>query len=309
MAPITLQSQSWIENGDMARDDRKDLLGQEYLKFCYSRLLSPNERSRATVDARHPLWLSFIQDMLASKYVFQQIPPGLTNTAQLHIRQAATSIGNLWSGTIYEKSFKHLVMNALRLRLAPERFRRQQERSQKPATVPDESNDARGMPRSRWSYLVTERFDELAQLCYRDDISDRRTHNRMQGIMASLGRLKALEHKSKEPSYIPKLSVQQEMAVSKASGDCAMSDIGMEDEIRSIDDDDDDDDKDGEWAPDDEYDELATDEFDGRDHPPSTRVANLTSISRAKTIHPLNQAESRSVGCSQSSRSLPILLT
>ncbi|KAK3812881.1 MAG: hypothetical protein J3Q66DRAFT_371462 [Benniella sp.] len=225
-APIT--QQALIETGASSPDDRYKLLGPENLKFWFSRLLSPGER--ATAGDSHPLWRSLLEDITASGYDFQKIPSGLTSTAQLHVQQAATAIGNLWSGPIYAKSFKHLVTNALRLRLAPERFRKWQargraqkvnEQDQVQDQVQDEDqdeteSDTRNMPRNQWTYLISRRLDELAEVCRRDDFTDDKTHRRIKGIMLSLQRLKRLERGvSEEPSLIPKLSVRQQMALAE----------------------------------------------------------------------------------------------
>ncbi|KAF9346914.1 hypothetical protein BGX34_003525, partial [Mortierella sp. NVP85] len=220
VAPITQQTS--IETGASSPDDRYKLLGQENLKFWFARLLSPGER--ATAGDSHPLWRSLLEDIRASGYVFQKIPSGLTSTAQLHIQQAATSIGNLWSGSIYAKSFKHLVKNALRLRLAPERFRKWEARGRARKAVNDQDpgqdetkSDTRNMPQTQRTYLISSRLDELAEVCRRDDFSDDKTYCRIQGIMLSLQRLKGLERRvSDQPSLIPKLSIRQKAAVAKA---------------------------------------------------------------------------------------------
>ncbi|KAI8355837.1 hypothetical protein B0O80DRAFT_448080 [Mortierella sp. GBAus27b] len=280
VAPIT--GQNAIEIGASSHDDRFKLLGQENLKFWFTRLLSPGGGTTAATD-RHPLWASLLQDIKASEYQFQQIPPGLTHTAQLHIQQAATGIGNLWTSDIYSKSFKHLSMNALRLRLAPNRFRRGQAKGGKQTATCIEQDEGKEnsvkMPRSQWSRLVSGCLDELATVCRREDFSDDKTHSRVQGIMMSLGRLKRHEYqKPDEPSFIPKLSVRHAMAVAKVQqeqqqhhlhdvdGAVVASDgnIGgvdqmlLDADLEAIDDDDDD------WELDEEYENLVADEFDSR---------------------------------------------
>ncbi|KAI8347700.1 hypothetical protein B0O80DRAFT_209231 [Mortierella sp. GBAus27b] len=150
VAPITMQSS--IENGATSPDDRFKLLGSENLKFWFSRLLAPGG-GRASATGNHPLWASFLEGIRGSGYQFQQIPPGLSSTAGLHIQQAATSIGNLWSGNIYNKSFKHLALNALRLQLAPNRFIKGQIKKDKQTVsgvdLEQKGNNADKMPRSQ----------------------------------------------------------------------------------------------------------------------------------------------------------------
>jgi len=216
-APVMVQAT--IENGSTNPNDLHKMLGQENLKFWFARLLSPGGRTTDEGNL-HPLWASFLADIRSSGYQFEQIPSGLAHTAQLHIQQAATSIGNLWSGPLYTKAFKHLVKNSLRLRLAPERFRRSQQTRRPPKATRDEDedeNETRKMSRSQWSLLVARRLDELAEVCRKVDMSDEKTCSRIRGIMSSLQRLKKLEHRvSDEPSLIAKLSVRQQMALAEA---------------------------------------------------------------------------------------------
>ena len=231
-APVMVQAS--IENGSTNPNDLYKMLGQENLKFWFTRLLSPG--GRATDEGNpHPLWTSFLADIRISGYKFEQIPRGLTNTAQLHIQQAATSIGNLWSGPIYKKAFKHLVTNALRLRLAPERFRRSQRTRRPPkATRDEDESETRKMPRSQWSLLVARRLDELAEVCRKDDMSDEKTCSRIRGIMLSLQCLKKLERRvSDEPSLIPKLSVRQLMALAEAKKEAGKEQQGQLDQDHS----------------------------------------------------------------------------
>ena len=167
-------------------DERYKLLGQENLKFWHTRLLSPGAGSAATSSDMHPVWSLILEDIRASGYEFRQSPPGLPHTIQLHIQQAATSIGNLWSGSIYEKSFKYLAMNALRLRLAPNRFRKWQSRGRAHASANDDKTttskkNVGKMSRSHWNYLVAQRLDELAEMGYREDLTDEKIQGREIG--------------------------------------------------------------------------------------------------------------------------------
>ncbi|KAK3808801.1 MAG: hypothetical protein J3Q66DRAFT_374311 [Benniella sp.] len=133
---------------------------------------------RATAGDSHLLWRSLLEDITASSYDFQKIPSGLTSTAQLH----------------------------------------DQVQDQVQDEDQDETeSDTRNMPRNQWTYLISRRLDELAEVCRRDDFTDDKTHRRIKGIMLSLQRLKRLERGvSEEPSLIPKLSVRQQMALAEA---------------------------------------------------------------------------------------------
>jgi hypothetical protein len=236
----------------------------------------------------------------------------------------------LWSGDIYTKSFKHLATNALRLRLAPNRFRQGQAKRGKQKSVSADRNEGKKssgeMPRSQWSYLVSERLDELASICRRGDLSNEKTHSRVQGIMYSLRRLKTLEPKEpEERSFIPKLPIRQAMALAKASEaerqqhdqqdqqlqefeqdlyqhlrqpagtQNHLHDIGsvavasddndggadrmlLDAELHDIESIDDADDDDREWAPDEEYGDLA-DEFDSQYRPPEHEVGQVNKDS------------------------------
>lgn len=299
-APITQQAS--IETGASSPDDRYKLLGQENLKFWFARLLSPGER--ASAGDSHPLWRSLLEDIRASGYVFEKIPPGLTSTAQLHIQQAATSIGNLWSGSIYTKSFKYLVTNALRLRLAPERFRKWQARGrvQKAANAQDQhqdededetESDTRRMPRTQWKYLIARRLDELAEVCRRNDLTDNKSNSRIQGIILGLQRLKRLERTvSDEPSFIPKLSVRQEAAKAKAVEEGERMQQGQQDDDAGSECMDDDDDDDGASLPDEEDNEAAANEFDDNYQSPEQDAEDAASNTEA----PVQEATAETSG-------------
>ena len=323
-APITQQAS--IETGASSPDDQYKLLGQENLKFWFSRLLSPGDR--ATAGDSHPLWMSLLEPISTSGYTFQKIPSGLSSTAQIHIQQAATSIGNLWSGSVYTKSVKHLVTNALRLRLAPQRFRKWQTRGRVRKAVNDQDqdqdeteSDTCNMPRTQWTYLISRRLDELAEVYRRDDFTDDKTHCRIQGIMSSLQRLKRLERGvSDEPSLIPKLSVRKQMALAEAKKEAEKEQQGQQQELLTrhpstatenysffdnvapddnrgnveqkmdagLDDDDDNDtgsdymdDDDGALVPDDEEYEVAVNEFDNNYEPLEQDVEDVISNNNA----------------------------
>ncbi|KAF9971036.1 hypothetical protein BGZ75_002038, partial [Mortierella antarctica] len=129
VAAITKRLQNSIEaNAGLPRtlqDERFRILSSDYIKKTLTGVRSETTSTSAPgkVDST-PLWTAIAEQVATAGYSFQPTPKGLSHTAAIHVQQAAVSVSNHWSHAHYKKSFKYTALNALRLLLAPSRFRR-----------------------------------------------------------------------------------------------------------------------------------------------------------------------------------------
>ncbi|KAF9927342.1 hypothetical protein BGZ65_006820 [Modicella reniformis] len=128
VASVSKTVQDFIEantvRGHSLQEDCFKLLGDEFLKAFHTRFMSDSSSSEATsttshaTQDRHPIWTAIFDMIEGSKYEFIKSRSGMSQTIQQHIQQAA-----------------YLVLNSLRLQLAPRRFVRYEEIRKKKAEV------------------------------------------------------------------------------------------------------------------------------------------------------------------------------
>ena len=147
VAPVTRTVREAIETNASRprtfRDDRFKLLDQEHLKRSYTQVVKAASNPAVLTDVAndpHPLWTKIVSAVTTTGYKFQPPPAGLSQTSQIHTQQAATSIENHWSEELYQKSFRYTVLNALRLRLTPKRFKDNEDRRMAKAQEKAEGN-------------------------------------------------------------------------------------------------------------------------------------------------------------------------
>ncbi|KAF9344412.1 hypothetical protein BGX34_005696, partial [Mortierella sp. NVP85] len=241
VAPLTRSVCDSIElNASRSRslqDDRFKLLNHEHLKRSYTQVIKAASDPETLIDMTddaHPLWTSIVSDIVATEYSFQPPPNGLSQTTQVHIQQAAKSIENHWSATLYQKSFRYTVLNALRLRLAPERFKKNEQRriakavekskaktdaKEEAEAEAEEDAEQRPEPFSlmRWRGLIKDRFNELGRVVRKHD-TDETAMPRVSAILKSLRHLKEKEPQCSDgpPKLIEKISLRQREAQARA---------------------------------------------------------------------------------------------
>ena len=245
VAAITKDLQNSIEqNASRSRalqDERFRILSSHYIQKTLTRVRSETTSTSAPdkVDST-PLWTAIAEQVATSGYPFQPTPTGLSNTAQLHVKQAAVSVNNHWSLANYKKSFKYTALNALRLLLAPNRFRRYEQRRVEEAIKKENrdlvrSDSAQGtMSRSRWTELIKERCNELARVV-RKSSSEETAASRIAAILASLASLKQVEPPRSSKPPITTIHIRQQEA--QANAQAAELNVALEDEIEDDDED------------------------------------------------------------------------
>lgn len=232
VAPVTKAVRESIESNArsrVAKDDRFKLLDHEFLKRAYTQVSrATTDPGRLTITDDTPLWSSIAREVALSNYNFLPTPDGLSHTIQTHIQQAAKSVTAHWSKDLYKKSFKYTVLNALRLRLAPTRFQRyEQRRKAKPDANAGATNEAtteaeaEEIPRTlsvhQWTCLIKERFDEMACIV-RKHKSDQSAEPRIQGVLTSLERLKTRPQGNDwPPKLIKDIAHRQQEAIAESA--------------------------------------------------------------------------------------------
>ncbi|CAO3565153.1 unnamed protein product [Mortierella alpina] len=153
--------------------DLANFLSQDHLQYLYARFLSPSfdpstARAAAT-DTTHPEWrisAAVIQSQQGDSLDWKA-HESLSFTILEHIREYATAVDNLWTGSIFEKVMQYAFLLLLRLKLAPEREKRHKERVQAAAQRKQESIKEK----QATSRLANGRWNRrLLKLC--DDLSD-----------------------------------------------------------------------------------------------------------------------------------------
>jgi len=195
-------------------------------------------------DDTHPLWTSIVSDIVATEYSFQPPPNGLSHTTQVHIQQAAKSIENHWSAELYQKSFRYTALNALRLRLAPERFQKNEQHRiakavekaktdamEEAEAEAEEDAEQRPKPFSlmRWRGLIKDRFNELGRVVRKHDTDDA-AMPRVNAILKSIRHLKEEEPQCSDgpPKLIEKISLRQREAQARAEANVPSQQPGQE---------------------------------------------------------------------------------
>ncbi|KAG0311651.1 hypothetical protein BGZ99_009999, partial [Dissophora globulifera] len=128
VAPLPPWLQDHLDNGSQAKDDLAKLLSHPHLEFVYARILRKAHPTNSRAEAGHPVWTKAMPLLYSDDALKAQ--DGLCHTISTHLKQFATGISNLWEGATYYKSLGYLLRILLRLHLAPERERRQRERTQ-----------------------------------------------------------------------------------------------------------------------------------------------------------------------------------
>ncbi|KAG0269451.1 hypothetical protein DFQ27_003363, partial [Actinomortierella ambigua] len=251
------------------QDDRCKLLTYEHLSMLRTDHLSPRKGGQSVAKGRHPVWGDISQTIRGTGYQGQCSTKGLTVTIAQHLRQLAVATDAMWKGSLYKKMFKNLVINVLRLWLAPQEFEKNQaESSEKAATQQAKTVANRAvarrakMCRSKWRLLLARRFNELGKLVRNDQLDDR-AQRRLQGIDSALRRLRKLKPGSAadvDRKPIAKLEERKRAAVAEVAGNDVSADDGDGDDDGDDDDDDWDDDDDG-----DDDDDDWDDDDDGMD--------------------------------------------
>ncbi|KAG0300014.1 hypothetical protein BGZ98_009562 [Dissophora globulifera] len=131
VAPTLPWLEDNLKNDSRAKDDLANLLSHPHLEFVYARILWKAHPTHSRAEARHPVWTKAMP-LLYSDDALKALD-GLCHTISTHLKQFATGVANLWEGAIYYKSLGYLLRILLRLHLAPERERRQRERTQSKA--------------------------------------------------------------------------------------------------------------------------------------------------------------------------------
>ncbi|KAK3823171.1 MAG: hypothetical protein J3Q66DRAFT_331003 [Benniella sp.] len=233
VAPVTRTVREAIETNvcqpHALRDDRFKLLNQEHLKKSYTQVVKAASNPAVLTDVAndpHPLWTKIVSEVATADYKFQPSPAGLSQTSQIHTQQAATSIENHWSAELYQKSFRYTVLNALRLRLAPKRFKDNEDRrmakAQQKAEGNSETNVGTGqhqepLSSSKWSNLLKDRFNELARVIRKHNM-DQTAMPRVEAILNSIQVLNTKEPRRSKgpPMLIEDIHLRQQLAQKKA---------------------------------------------------------------------------------------------
>ncbi|CAO3564942.1 unnamed protein product [Mortierella alpina] len=269
VAAITKSLQDSIEeNASLPKalqDERFNILSSHYIKKTLTHARSDTTSTSVPGKADStPLWTAIAEQVKTAGYSFRPAPKGLSHTAALHIQQAAVSVSNIWTQAHYKKSFKYTVLNALRLLLAPSRYRRYEQRRIAEAAKKEKQDLATSdsgqvtMSRSRWTELVKERFNELAR-AVRKSSSDETAAPRIAAILASLASLQQVEPLRCYKPPIASIHVRQQEAL--ANAEIVDPSVELEEEME-------DDDEDPQPGADPEEDEQDADEtHDAR--PPS----------------------------------------
>jgi hypothetical protein len=88
--------------------------------------------SGSKADSQHPLWNRIVELISELSEVSplspSSSPAGLPSTITEHLKFLATAVGNLWDGSAYERSMDYTFRILLRLRLAPEREKKNKAR-------------------------------------------------------------------------------------------------------------------------------------------------------------------------------------
>ena len=138
VAPIPPKLQEYLEQfinkEKTGNDDFVSLLSQDHLQFLHSRFLGIFQNSDKTKEnEKHPIWSIITQKIKDTSDVNNlfKSPAGLSSIINEYLRQYATSVKNMWNGSIYKKSLNNLLRILLRLHLAPRREAKFKERIKK----------------------------------------------------------------------------------------------------------------------------------------------------------------------------------
>ena len=237
IAPLSAETQHGIENGPKV-GDAQTLLSSEHLQLLHREFLSPQQQQR-DCSSRHPLWSSIsslIESQLSDE--LPKSPEGLSTTITVHIRQAATAVQNHWKGDIYEKSFRYLALALLRVRLAPNRFVRTEERRRVAAEGKSSGHAVRSgsISKSQWTRRARDLFNELAALT-RKDMPDVKAGPRIEALLLKLRNLRksrpvkrehmlqpipSIEEQLRQAQYAAKLNAEDSTDSARNDGDSCM---------------------------------------------------------------------------------------
>ncbi|KAF9949899.1 hypothetical protein BGZ70_001592 [Mortierella alpina] len=154
--------------------DLANFLSQGHLQYLYTRFLSPSYNPStartAAADNTHPEWrksAAIIQGQ-QSDSLDRKANDGLSFTILEHIREYATAVDNLRTGSIFDKLLQYAILLLLRLKLAPERERRYKERLKAAAAKKEERIKTKqgrtGLSSSRWNRRLIKLCDDLSDV-------------------------------------------------------------------------------------------------------------------------------------------------
>ena len=159
---------SFIDKEKAGRDDMVSILSQAHLQSLHSRFLSGHrDKDWSRENAKHPTW-SKIEIKIRETSDANNLPmspAGLSFTINDYIRQYATAIANMWTGSIYHKSLDYLLRILLRLHLAPKREARFKDQVKAILERKQKQSQAKSSTESRrlWQWKVTRLCDRMAE--------------------------------------------------------------------------------------------------------------------------------------------------
>ncbi|KAG9326808.1 hypothetical protein KVV02_005470 [Mortierella alpina] len=109
--------------------DLTKIFSPQCLSFLYAAFFGV---SGSNADSKHPLWDKIVELISEMSEVLplspSSSPAGLSSTITEHLKILATAVGNLWDGSAYERCMDYTFRILLRLRLAPEREKKNKAR-------------------------------------------------------------------------------------------------------------------------------------------------------------------------------------
>ncbi|KAF9944289.1 hypothetical protein BGZ70_004820, partial [Mortierella alpina] len=169
--------------------------------------------SGSKADSQHPLWDKIVELISELSEVSplspSSSPAGLSSTITEHLKLLATAVGNLWDGSAYERSMDYTFRILLRLRLAPEREKKNKARILQAAQRKRESEkQPKAMTQSQWQLRVRHLCDELGPLL----CSPHPRASRIEGIAKQLCDLVAVRPDGVQ-IHLPSIQEQLDQAL------------------------------------------------------------------------------------------------
>ncbi|KAG0305201.1 hypothetical protein BGZ99_002171 [Dissophora globulifera] len=215
----------WLEEhleDEKARttSDLFKLLSQAHLEFMYVRTLRPARPQLARAEETHSIWAKAMP-LLKLDDAFKA-PDGYSHTISTHIRQFTTSVSNLWEGPTYYRSLEYLIRILLRIHLAPEREKRQQDRAARGHQRLRQQKEVVEasifkISRSTWRWKMARLWDKLAITF------DSNKPKRVQAILRQLYHLQAQEPTA-SGGNLPNLEQQLIRISGKTLDQCSCAD-------------------------------------------------------------------------------------